>query len=247
VKNTEITILIIDDNQSMIDTMEASLGSEGYKVIAALTGKEGIEKIKKARPSIVLLDKKLPDLDGLAVLEEIRGNQKFARLPIILVTGDTTVDIEEGFSYGADDCIIKPLNMKYLQKRIQELIRRKGKILVADDDRQICEILNKVITKMGYEVDTVHDGQSVIDYVKEKKPDLILLDIGFGAQPDGKEVCKKIKSTPKLKDVPVIMLTANEFVEDVEKSFQYGANDYIFKPFYVPDLILKVKKYLEFE
>jgi DNA-binding response OmpR family regulator len=246
-KNKEITILIIDDNQAMVEAMEASLNSEGYNVVCAFNGKDGMEKIKKAHPSIVLLDKVLPDIDGLKLLEEIRSTPKLARLPVILITGDTTVDIDEGFSHGADDCIIKPLNMKYLQKRILELVRRKCKILVADDDRHICEIIKKVISKLGYEVETVHEGQSVFEYVKENKPDLILLDIGFGSEPDGKEVCKKLKAAAKTKDVPVIMLTANEFVEDVEKSFQFGADDYIFKPFYIPDLILKVKKYLEFE
>jgi DNA-binding response OmpR family regulator len=246
-KNKDISILIIDDNETMVEAMEASLSADGYSVIYALTGQDGLEKIKKSRPSIVLLDKVLPDIDGLKVLEEIRGNHKLARMPVILITGDTTLDIDEGFALGADDCIIKPLNMKYLQKRIMELVRRKYKILVADDDRQVCEILKKVISKMGYEVDTVNEGRGALDYVKDNKTDLILLDIEFGSQPDGKEVCKILKADPKTKDIPVIMLTANEYVEDVEKSFQYGAEDYIFKPFNVPDIMLKIKKYLEFE
>jgi DNA-binding response OmpR family regulator len=247
VNRKPINILIIDDNRSLVETMTDSLKLEEFGVESAFDGKAGLGKIKSEKPDVVLLDVKLPDIDGFEVLHQIRANSHTEKLPVILITADTTLDIEKGFSEGANDCIIKPINMQDLEGRIRELVREKQKILITDDDRQICDIIKKVLIKQHYEAEVVYDGESCIETASREKPDLILLDISFAFGPDGIETCRKLKENPKTKKIPIIMLTANEYIESVEKCFVYGAEDYIFKPFYIPDLVLKIKKFLDYK
>lgn len=117
------------------------------------------------------------------------------------------------------------------------------KILTMDDDVQVCELLSMFLEKQGYEVKTVNDGLHIVDDVKEFKPNLILLDISLPVGPSGVEACRLLKSDPATRQIPVIMVTADEFVEKVDKCFEYGAEDYVFKPFNLPELLQRVKKH----
>ena len=84
----------------------------------------------------------------------------------------------------------------------------------------------------------------LINKILKNRPDLLLLDISLRIPPDGIEICKSLKADDRTKDIPVIMLTANDNTESVEKCFEFGADDYVFKPFNIPDLLLKMRKYL---
>jgi DNA-binding response OmpR family regulator len=241
-----IRVLIVDDDVTILDTLTVTLENEGFVVTTAINGRQGLVKIIDSQPDLVLLDVRLPDIDGFQVCRETRSNPRGAGIPIILMTGDMTVDIDRGFSLGADDCIIKPLDMKYLTSRIKKLAGGRTQILVVDDDRQIGDMLSKVISAQKYEPQVLTDGSNIMNVIKEKKPDLLLLDISLPIGPDGVEICRMLKSDPSTRDIPVIMLTANEYVDAVEKCFSFGAEDYLFKPFSIPDLVLRMKKYIAY-
>jgi DNA-binding response OmpR family regulator len=161
-----------------------------------------------------------------------------------MVTGDATVDIEKGFSVGADDCIMKPLDINYLAARIRKMVRRKDRILLVEDDRQVCDIITRVLGKHGCEVEVLNDGSNFVAKVKQFVPDIILLDISLGVPPDGVELCGLVKNDPEMKSIPVLMLTANECTRSIDACFSMGVEDYIFKPFTIPDLLGKIKKHL---
>lgn len=239
-----IKILIIDDDQIVLDVTAAGLELDGFEVFTALDGNLGIEKVGEVHPNVVLLDLKLPDIDGFEVLRRIRAKPENSDIHVIMITGDRTIDIDKAFAYGADDCIIKPIDMRFLVSRIGKLTKVKYRVLVVEDDRQICDVLKSVLEKQDYSVFIYHDGNALVETAKKIKPDVILLDISLPAGPDGVELCKTVKSDPATKAFPVIMLTANEHTGAVDKCFSYGAADYIFKPFGVSDLTAKIKKYL---
>jgi DNA-binding response OmpR family regulator len=161
-----------------------------------------------------------------------------------MITGDTTIDIDKAFALGADDCIIKPIDMGFLVERLGKLLKKKFRILAVEDDRQICEVLKNMLTKQDYSVEILNDGLKLMETVNKVKPDLILLDISLPVGPDGVELCKQLKADASTKKIPVIMLTANEHSGSVDQSFAYGAEDYIFKPYSMTDLLQKIKKYL---
>jgi DNA-binding response OmpR family regulator len=246
VSGNNISLLVIDDNQALLETMSIGLEADGFTVATAPDGKKGLDKASAIKPHLILLDVRLPDIDGFQVCRELRRNPDTAATPVILVTGDRTVDIDKGFAVGADDCIMKPVDLGYLSNRILKLVNKRNKVLVIDDDRQICDMLARIIIDQQCDAHVCHDGMNMMDVVRSEKPDLVLLDISLPVGPDGVELCRTIKNDPEAKTIPVIMLTANEHMDSIEKCFEYGAEDYIFKPFNINDLLLRVRKYIKF-
>jgi DNA-binding response OmpR family regulator len=116
-------------------------------------------------------------------------------------------------------------------------------VLVADDEPNIVLSLEYLMEEAGYEVRTVSDGERALEAVKEKVPDLILLDVMM-PRLDGYEVCQAIRANPAWKDIRIIMLTAKGREVDQEKGLAFGADDYVTKPFSTREVVRKVKKIL---
>jgi len=114
------------------------------------------------------------------------------------------------------------------------------KILVVDDENSVRDLIQLILKRENYEIITVSDGKSAIEASKTEKPDLIILDLML---PDinGYEVCKEIYNTSQ---IPIIMLTAKNEVIDKVLGLEYGADDYITKPFESIELIARVKAVL---
>ncbi len=116
----------------------------------------------------------------------------------------------------------------------------KGKILVVDDDRNICELLRLYIEKEGYDIEIANDGREALAKFKEVQPDLIMLDIMLPIL-DGLQVCREIRKTSQ---VPIIMLTAKGEVFDKVLGLELGADDYVVKPFEAKEIIARIKAVL---
>ena len=114
------------------------------------------------------------------------------------------------------------------------------KILIVDDDINICELLRLYLEKDGYETIIAHDGAAAVQMASAENPDLILLDIML-PRLDGWQVCREIR---KSSDVPVIMLTAKGETFDKVLGLELGADDYITKPFDTKEVIARVKAVL---
>ena len=119
----------------------------------------------------------------------------------------------------------------------------KSRILLVDDEPDILETVSFMLQSRNYQVSTASGGQESLEKVKSEQPDLILLDIMM-PDIDGYEVCMKLKSDENTRDIPVIMLTAKGESEAVLKSHSIGADDYVVKPFSLPTLLSKLKKFL---
>ena len=114
------------------------------------------------------------------------------------------------------------------------------KILVVDDDTNICELLRKKQEKEGYVVKIVNDGVSAINAFKQENPDLTLLDIMI-PKLDGWQVCREIR---KFSDKPIIMLTAKGETFDKVLGLELGADDYVTKPFDTKEVVARIKAVL---
>ena len=116
----------------------------------------------------------------------------------------------------------------------------KQKILIADDEAQIREILRIYFEKEGFEVIEAEDGAAAILKVQSEKPDILLLDIMMPVL-DGIEVCKQVR---KMTDLPIIMVTAKDEDDDRIAGLEIGADDYITKPFNSREVVARVKAVL---
>lgn len=111
------------------------------------------------------------------------------------------------------------------------------KILVVDDDSNICEVLRLYLTFEGYEIYLAGDGAAALDAYKACTPDLVILDLMLPVK-SGWEVCRDIRRSS---DTPVIMLTAKDTTEDKVVGFELGADDYVVKPFDPKEVVARVK------
>lgn len=118
-----------------------------------------------------------------------------------------------------------------------------SKILVADDNVQNCELIDAYLSEEGYELSLAYDGQQTIKRVEELQPDLVLLDIMM-PKLSGYEVCQWIKSNPRTKDIPVLMVTALNEQGDIEKAVRAGCDDFLTKPVNSLELKTRVKSLL---
>ncbi len=119
----------------------------------------------------------------------------------------------------------------------------KKLIFIVDDDREIRELLQEVLESEDYRVDTISDGIKLFDKLKVTKPDLILLDVMM-SWIDGLDICSSIKNNKLYENIPIIFITAYKNDEVENQMNESLANDYIFKPFKIEDLLDKIQKFL---
>ena len=117
---------------------------------------------------------------------------------------------------------------------------QNGKILVVDDDKNICELLRLYVEKEGFQVVLAYDGKRALELSESENPDLILLDIML-PELDGWQVCREIRKQSK---VPIIMLTAKGEVFDKVLGLELGADDYVVKPFEAKEVVARIKAVL---
>jgi twitching motility two-component system response regulator PilG len=119
----------------------------------------------------------------------------------------------------------------------------KKKILIVEDEESLLKLESILLTSKGYDVRGVPNGTAALAALAEDKPDLILLDIML-PEIDGFEICRRIKSDPATKAIPVIMLTAKKSREDMARGEQVGADWYITKPFKSAMVIETIQRFL---
>jgi two-component system alkaline phosphatase synthesis response regulator PhoP len=130
-------ITIVEDEADIREILEYSLSREGFEVKSATDGASGLELIRRETPELVLLDLMLPDIDGLEICRQLKGDDETSHIAIIMVTakGEES-DIVLGLGLGADDYIPKPFSNKELVARVRSVLRRANRVTVPDDGNQ---------------------------------------------------------------------------------------------------------------
>lgn len=124
------------------------------------------------------------------------------------------------------------------------IVMDQKKILIADDNENIRDALTYLLEDEGYELQLAKDGADALRKVRERKPDILFLDIMM-PEINGYDVCRTIKNDPDLKNIYVIMLTARGQVAEQERGKEVGADEYIVKPFSPMEILAKVKKHFQ--
>lgn len=258
-------ILIVDDAHENLHALMNILRDD-YAISAATSGEKALELAQREpRPNLILLDVTMPGMNGYSVLSELKINPATAEIPVIFVTAlAEAADDARGFKIGAADYITKPVNPDLLRIRVRtqlELQRyrqnpvmfgvvahaeseRPYSLLVVDDvPANIYELLEAL--KDSYRIQVANSGAKALEIVHgSTPPDLILLDV-LMPEMDGYEVCRRIKSTPEGKNIPVIFVTVADAVEEKLKGFELGAADYITKPFDIDEVRARIRTHLE--
>jgi two-component system alkaline phosphatase synthesis response regulator PhoP len=142
------TILVVDDEKDLLDLIEYNLRKEGFDVLKAENGEEGIAMAKEHSPDLVLLDIMMPKMDGLQAVEEMRKDAELKKIPIILLTARSDEKTEvEGLNKGSDDYITKPISTTKLISRIKAVLRRFDE---KEETSNILEVHNITIDRDRY-------------------------------------------------------------------------------------------------
>lgn len=259
-------ILIIEDEEALASVLSVKFKLEGFKVLIAANGQDGLKKIKAWRPDVILLDIVMPKMNGYEVLENLQKNNN--KIPVIVISNSgQDIELEKIKKMGAADYIIKTqIEPGAVAQKINKLLDISAvkaskkislgeqtatngggaKVLIVEDDSFLRDICRKKLIKEGFNVEIAVDGEEALKKVENFMPEIILLDIILPVR-DGFEVLKEIRSRKNrlIKNVPVIMLTNLGQEEDNRKALDLGANDYLVKAhFTTEEIVEKIKSRL---
>ena len=250
----EMTVLIVDDESIACEHAKLVLEKAGIAAEVASSGAEAIEMVKlrhaRMEPyNLILVDWKMPEMDGVETTRHIRevvGDES----AIIILTAYRWDDIlEEAMQAGVDSFIAKPLFAAAVLEEFKAAMTRKGihaqreankadltgrRILLAEDVQVNAEIMTMVLQMRQMEVDHAENGRIAVDkFTKHESGyyDAILMDMRM-PEMDGLEATRAIRAMdrPDAQSIPIIALTANAFDEDVQRSMQAGLNAHLSKP-----------------
>ena len=152
------TVLVIEDDAALQEILVYNLQLDGYSVVTASEGQDGLRKAHSLIPDLIVLDLMLPFVDGLTICRQLRSEARTRNIRVLMLTAKSEeVDEIVGFSMGADDYVTKPFKVKALMSRVKALLRRPG-----DDD-----VSRDVVSMHGIEIDRVNhmvqlDGTEII-------------------------------------------------------------------------------------
>lgn len=231
-------ILVVDDDRRIVKTTCDILKIKGHEAIAAYTGEEGVDTVKRERPDCVLMDIKMPGISGVEAMKQMRS--VIPDLPIVLVSAYATEDtVTEAERAGAYAVMSKPIDFQVILSFLS-LLRKEESILVVDDDPGFCKTLKDILTLRGYRVETESEPQKVLGHLEKDYKLAVVLDLKLGAA-DGTDVLKKVRA--KYPTKPVVLVTGyrEEMANSIEKARRIGAHTCLYKPLEVDALLQMIE------
>jgi len=262
-------VLVIDDDPDYGQMMYRRLQNHGFETCRASTGREGQAKVTEFGPNLILLDIRLPDIDGIALHRAFKIDPRTRDIPIILMTGEGYLDsVLEATVQGlhAEPVYLKvSCDVRGILERISEILERpccqgeqteastgvargasRTKVLVVEDDEDVQNIYREFFDIHGAEFRWVlsRTGDMALAALRDGSGpfDVALIDWTLKqSTKDGLQVLQAIRSNKATCDMLAFMVTGNEYERDVQAAFETGADDYIFKPFREEILLARLR------
>jgi signal transduction histidine kinase/DNA-binding response OmpR family regulator len=203
------TVLVIDDNHHDRKFLHRYLTGEGYNVVMAVNGKQGLQMAKEIVPDMITLDVMMPEMDGWETLVALKNDPFLVNIPVVM--NSIIEDRHLAQTLGAVDYLAKPVDKERLLKVVDKHIARsaRGPILVIEDDPDTLEITCNLLVQAGWSVQAAENSIEAIEIIKKSPPMLILLDLMM-PEMDGFEVIKKLRYHPQWQLIPIIVITSVE-------------------------------------
>ena len=237
-------VLIVEDSPTYREALKLALESHGYKVVAVSSGEEALRLAVDIRPRAVIVDGILPGIDGATVVRRMRQDASLRAMPCLLLTasGDPSGELQ-ALDAGADSYLRKEEDVEVILARLAAVLRSSAlapaagatssllgpkRILAVDDSRTYLHELGEQLRQEGYDPILAHSGEEALELLEVQTVDCILLDLVMPGL-SGNQTCQRIKSSPALRDIPLLILTAREEREAMIENINAGADDYITK------------------
>ncbi len=255
-----LRIVIVDDHPNTANMLARVLSKfeQPVEIITASSGEDAIRRIDQGVVDVLITDFMMPGMNGLQLIEQLRGNQKPAH--IILITAyDTPGLVITARRLGVQDYLVKPVQPEKIRSIVAKVLedlnhispsmpaavaRRSFKILIADDYPDNLRLLSARLQSEGYNFISAWDGEEALRKVREEDVDLVLLDVNMPKK-DGFQVLAELRADPAIAHIPVIMITAARIgPRDVRDGLALGADDYVIKPFDWRELAARIQSKL---
>lgn len=236
--NQTTKVLVVDDDKKIRILLLDTLSALGYKTIGAEDGEEALALLEKQKPDVVISDIRMPKLNGLSLLRNIKN--KSPKIPVLMITGyNFTYTKDQALDSGADGFLAKPFRISKIEELMQTVLGIKGcpseekpyklkKILIVEDDDVLRNMLTETLSSLDYFPIGVQDGQMALSQLKTQDFDLVISDIRMPKM-DGLALLKNIKET--VPQLLVVLITGFPSSYPAQRALQEGADGYLAKPF----------------
>src|SRR3989338_633617 len=258
-------ILIIEDDAFLGDVLVKKLTNEGFEVLLEKDGALGYKKIKFFNPDLILLDIILPNMNGYEILEAKQKYPSIVDIPVIAVSNSgQPVEINRALALGVKDYLVKAqfepeevvvkvrAQFKKIEKSssssnsLENAINQKThdinlegkKIVWVEDDQFLNDIIARKFSATKCLFFHASEGEEALKIINREMPDIVMLDIILSGM-DGFEILRRIKSDPKTKYIPVILLSNLGQTSDIEKGKSLGATRFLIKATVTPNDIIE--------
>ena len=232
--NDKVSILIVDDDDGMCETLSDIMEDKGYRAFIALDGYEAIEKVREVDFDVILMDIRMPGMNGVETFKRIKSIQP--GIAVVMMTAYAVEDlIMEALREGAYGVLYKPFEMERMIGLI-DAIKEGGLVLVVDDDRDNCEFIKDILETRGYQVSIAWSGEEAIEMARDNSYDMVFIDTKLPNM-NGLETYLAIKEiNPQA--VAVMMVAYSQEVDDLsEEPLGEDVHSYLHKPFEIEEVI----------
>jgi signal transduction histidine kinase/CheY-like chemotaxis protein len=204
-------ILIIEDDENSAELVSVHVGAAGMRAVAVRTGEEGLEAVRSMHPAAVILDIRLPGMDGWDVLGALKAEPGTADTPVVVVS--VLPEQGRGFALGASDYLVKPVAREDLLAALHRVgvdgpqpaaVRR---IVVVDDDPVALELIRVTLEPLGWDVRTCSQGVEAHALVRSERPAVVLVDL-LMPDTDGFAVIDALHGDADTRAIPIVVLTS---------------------------------------
>lgn len=201
------TVLVIDDDSTARDLIKHYLEEEGFNVLTARSGDDGINMAHEHRPAVITLDVMMSNTDGWSVLRQLKSDAQLTNIPVVMLT--IIDDRKKGYALGASDYLTKPIDAQHL-KRVLNKYRCGSEscpVLLIEDDPATRKMMSDLLENEGWEVDEASNGKNALEKLSQRRPAVILLDLMM-PEMDGFQFIDTLRRHEDLLDIPIIVVTA---------------------------------------
>jgi response regulator RpfG family c-di-GMP phosphodiesterase len=242
-------VLIVDDSMMMRKVARDYIGITNVNFSEAANARHGLDLVKEKDFDLIITDIDMPGLSGLEFCKCIKADSKKRDTPIIVLTSlETEKEIDRSFQAGASAYVSKSEIKKDLGDTVSEILNKskfnRGQtVLVVEDSKMICNIVEKGLSQAGFQILTAENGQIALEIMGTKLPDLILSDIEMPVM-DGFEFCKAVQKKPDYKAIPFVVMSTLNSRRTMNRMLNEGAETFVTKPFNIDQLVIMIDKLL---
>jgi CheY-like chemotaxis protein len=224
-------VLVIDDDPTACDLLERTLERDGFRVVTANNGEDGLRLARELRPMAITLDVIMPGTDGWNVLSALKADPELYEIPVVMVT---MLDEQRlGYALGAAEFMTKPVDRERLSGVLARYKERDtpASVLIVEDEADTRELLWRMVENEGWEATVAENGREGLERMKKARPSLIFTDLMMPGM-DGFDFIDELRNVEAWRAIPVIVLTAKDLTEEdrnrlsgqVERILDKGSN-----------------------